>query len=39
MVHEKPDNPCSERQVLVDWFKDNGVVVEEFYKDGKENGK
>lgn len=39
MVHEKPDNPCSERQILVDWFKDNGVVVEEFHKDGKENGK
>ena len=30
MVHEKPNNPCSERGVLIDWFKDNGVEVQEF---------
>ena len=30
MVHEKPDNPCSERSVLMDWFKDNGIEIEEF---------
>lgn len=30
MVHEKPDNPCSERGVLIDWFRDNGVEVTEF---------
>lgn len=33
MVHEKPENPCSERCVLVDWFKDNGITVQEFNKD------
>lgn len=36
MVHEKPDNPCSERCVLVDWFKDNGIEVKEF-EPGKIN--
>ena len=30
LVHEKPDNPCSERSVLMDWFHDNGVDLIEF---------
>ena len=25
MVHEKPENPCSERGVLIDWFRNNNV--------------
>lgn len=32
LVHEKPDNPCSERGVLVSWFKDNNISLEEFKK-------
>ena len=32
LVHEKPDNPCSERGVLVNWFKDNNISLEEFKK-------
>lgn len=31
LVHETPDNPCSERRVIQSWFKDNGVDVKEFY--------
>lgn len=30
IVYEKPDNPCSERWPLVEWFKENGVDLEEF---------
>lgn len=30
LVHEKPDNPCSERKPLMDWFKEHGVDLEEF---------
>ena len=32
MVYEKPDNPCSERPVLVDWFSCNGVEIKEFVR-------
>lgn len=31
IVYEAPTNPCSERQTLVDWFKDNGVELREWY--------
>lgn len=30
LVHETPDNPCSERVIIKEWFRDNGVIVEEF---------
>lgn len=33
LVHEKPDNPHSERPVLIDWFRDNDVDIKEFYPD------
>ena len=32
LVHEAPNNPCSERCVLKDWFLDNGYVLEEYDK-------
>ena len=37
MVHEKYDNPCSERVVLLDWFKQNGVDVQELKYPIKDN--
>lgn len=30
MFHEKYDNPCSEREVVKQWFKDNGIELKEF---------
>lgn len=33
MVYEKPDNPCSERVTLVEWFKCNGINVKEFSRN------
>jgi hypothetical protein len=30
IVHEAYDNPCSERWVIQDWFKDHGYPIEEF---------
>ena len=30
MVHEKPDNPCSERVPLIKWFSENGIELQEF---------
>lgn len=30
IVYEKPDNPCSERGGLVEWFKENGVDIKEW---------
>lgn len=30
MVYEKPDNPCSERGVLQEWFKANGIELKEW---------
>lgn len=30
LVYESPDNPCSERRIIQEWFKDHGVIVEEF---------
>lgn len=30
IVHEAPTNPCSERRVIQEWFRDNGYPIEEF---------
>ena len=30
IVHEAYNNPCSERWVIQDWFKDNGYDIKEF---------
>lgn len=30
IVHEAYDNPCSERWVIQDWFKDNNYNIKEF---------
>lgn len=30
IVHEAPQNPCSERTVLFEWFIDNGISCEEW---------
>lgn len=30
MVYEKPDNPCSERATLIEWFASNGIELKEF---------
>ena len=32
LVYEKPDNPCSERTVLQEWFKANGSELKEYIK-------
>lgn len=32
IVHEAPDNPCSERLPLIQWFRENGVELEEWTK-------
>lgn len=32
IVYEKPDNPCSERQSLINWFAENGVDLIEWNK-------
>lgn len=37
IVHEKYDNPCSERVVLIDWFKQNGVECKELIYPIKDN--
>lgn len=29
MVYEKPDNPCSERKVIHEWFADQGFPIAE----------
>ena len=33
LVHEKPDNPCSERASLVKLFADHGIELKEWTKD------
>ena len=33
LVHEKYDNPCSERWPLIKWFKEHGIELEEFRKE------
>lgn len=30
LVYEKPDNPCSERVPLMEWFNENGATLEEW---------
>ena len=30
IVYEAPDNPCSERGVIQQWFRDNGIEIEEY---------
>lgn len=32
LVYEKPDNPCSERGPLIEYFKMHGVTLEEYQK-------
>lgn len=32
LVYEKYDNPCSERIPIQQWFKDNGMEIEEWHK-------
>lgn len=32
IVHEAPSNPCSERRVIQEWFKFNGIEVKEWTK-------
>lgn len=33
IVHEAPQNPCSERRVIQEWFAANGIEVKEWSKD------
>ena len=30
LVHETPDNKCSERQMLIKWFNDHGYELKEY---------
>lgn len=41
LVHEAPDNPCSERWALLDWFKSHGIDAQEypFHKQEKKKTK
>lgn len=39
LVWEAPDNPCSERVVLFDWFQEHGVKVEEYPIPAKKSAK
>lgn len=33
IVYETPNNPCSERRVLIDWFASNGYELDEYRKE------
>lgn len=33
LVYETPDNPCSERQPLIDYFEKHGIKIEEYHKE------
>jgi len=33
LVYEKPDNPCSERGPLIEYFARNGILLQEFNKE------
>lgn len=33
LVYETPNNPCSERWPIINWFDDHGIKVTEFRKD------
>lgn len=39
LVHEAPDNPCSERSVIMKWFEKNGVKIKEWQKPSENNKK
>jgi len=30
LVHESPDNPCSERSMIIKWFKENNYELKEY---------
>lgn len=30
LVHEAPDNPCSERSMIIKWFEENGYELKEY---------
>lgn len=32
LVHEAPDNPCSERRIIKQWFHNNGYEISEWKK-------
>lgn len=32
LVYEKYDNSCSERAIIQQWFRDNGMEIEEWHK-------
>ena len=32
IVHEATSNPCSERRVIQEWFRDNGYPIKEFQR-------
>lgn len=32
IVYEAPNNPCSERRVIQEWFRDNGVEISEYMR-------
>ena len=33
LVYETPNNPCSERQPLIDYFEKHGIKIEEYSKE------
>jgi len=33
LVYESVDNPCSERQPLIDYFEKNGIILKEWAKE------
>lgn len=39
LVHEAPDNPCSERWALLDWFTENGIAAQEYPVPKREKKK
>jgi len=36
LVHEKPDNPCSERGPLIELFRKNGIILQEWTREDAE---
>lgn len=36
LVYETPTNPCSERKVIQEWFRDNGVEIKEWQLDNNQ---
>lgn len=33
LVYETPTNPCSERRIIQEWFRDNGMEIEEWQQN------